>query len=136
MYPVPPYGTIEEEGLLFLKQAMGKANGKPLLIGFHHPPFETGLAPMDQQNLKNSDMLASLIADYKGDIRIICGHVHRAIAGTFAGRLCLTAPGTSHAVSINLRPDADNSLTREPGGFMLHEWRDGFCQSHHPCRRI
>lgn len=124
------HGDIAEDGLAFLKEALDKAAGKPVIVAFHHPPFHTGLHPMDKQNLRDSDRLATLLGAYKGELRIICGHVHRGITTSFAGHICMTAPGTSHAVTIDLREEANNSLTKEPGGFVLHEWRAGRFVSH------
>jgi Icc protein len=43
----------------------------------------------------------------------------------FGGVICQIAPGTSHAVSMDLRVDAPNCLTTEPGAFLLHEMRGG-----------
>jgi hypothetical protein len=47
------------------------------------------------------------------------------VVARFGNAICQIAPGTSHAVTLEQRRDATNSLTIEPGGFMLHEWRDG-----------
>lgn len=124
------YGLLADESLDFLRDALIKASGRPVLIGFHHPPVQTGLHVMDQQNLRNADALAKVIAGYEGPLQILCGYVHRATTSLLAGNICQPAPGTSHAVTLDLRPDADNSLTKGPGAFMLHEWRNGGFLSH------
>lgn len=120
------HGVLGEANLSYLGKVMRQANGKPLLISFHHPPVAIGLDVMDGNNLRDSDPLADCLREYDGDIRLITGHVHRSSTSLFANRVCLTCPGPSHAVSMDLRPNAINCLTKEPGGFMLHEWRDGF----------
>ena len=128
--PGEAYGVLDAQSLAFLQEAMMKAAGRPVLIGLHHPAILTGLHVMDQQNLLNHEAFANLIAGYEGPMQVLCGHVHRATTSLFAGHVCQTAPGTSHAVTLDLRSDAANSLTKEPGAFMLHEWRNGGFLSH------
>lgn len=120
------HGELSRQNLKYLEEVMDVAEGKPLLVGFHHPPVTIGLHVMDQNNLWQTKALAELLEKYEGDIRLITGHVHRSSTSLFANRICLTCPGPSHAVSMDLREDATNCLTKEPGAFMLHEWRDGF----------
>lgn len=124
------HGVFTAETLAFLKNKLAQLDGKPVLIGFHHPPFEVGIAPMDRHNLIDSDAFAAAISDYCGELRLVCGHLHRSITGLLAGHLCQVCPGTSHAVTLDQRADNGNSLTMEPGGFLLHEWRNGRFLSH------
>ncbi len=124
------HGQMQPASELFLKTQLREQGGKPALIGFHHPPFDSGLATMDRQRLNDPSPLAAAIRGYDGEIRLICGHLHRAIAGLFEGRLCHVCPGTSHAVTLDQREDAENSLTMEPGGFLLHELRGASFLSH------
>ena len=128
--PGAAHGTLGEQGLSYLQAALDLARNKPILLGFHHPPVLTGLHVMDQQNLLDHSGLTAIIEAYDGPLQIICGHVHRATTSLFAGKICQTAPGTSHAVTLDLRENAPNSLTKEPGGFLLHEWRNNGFLSH------
>lgn len=124
------YGSLASETLLFLDQSLATLDGKPVIIGLHHPPFEVGIRDMDVQNLKDAGKLAERLSSYAGEIRLACGHVHRFATSLFAGQICQIAPGTSHAVTLDQREAAGNSLTIEPGGFVLHEWRNGHFVSH------
>jgi len=124
------HGMLAPDTLAWLSGQLVELDGKPVLLGLHHPPFVTGLQAMDAQNLRNAVHLEDALTGYPGEIRVVCGHVHRSIAGLFAGRFCQICPGTSHAVTLDLRSDANNSLTVEPGAMMLHEWRDGRFLSH------
>ena len=56
---------------------------------------------------------------------MVCGHIHRSIVRNFEGVICQIAPGTSHAVTLDMRQSVPNCLTKEPGAFLLHEMRDG-----------
>lgn len=124
------HGTLAPDTLAWLSTQLAELNGKPVIIALHHPPFATGIQAMDAQNLRNANELEVALAGYSGEIRLICGHVHRSVAGLFAGRFCQICPGTSHAVTLDQRSNAGNSLTVEPGAMMLHEWRDGRFLSH------
>ena len=39
--------------------------------------------------------------------------------------ICQIAPGKSHAVTLDMREDVANCLTKEPGAFFMHEIRGG-----------
>lgn len=123
--PGKAHGHLSDKTLEHLRQGLDAADGRPVLVGLHHPPFLTGIEKMDIQNLRDSDRLRHILSDYRGELKLICGHVHRNIVTLFGRVLCQIAPGTSHAVTLDQRNDAPNCLTKEPGGFLLHEIRDG-----------
>lgn len=127
-----PHGQLDKATLNYLQQGLHTANGKPVIVGIHHPPFLTGKEKMDIQNLHDSAMLKRLLGNYGGEVRLICGHVHRNIVALFGRVICQIAPGTSHAVTMDQRIDAPNCLTREPGGFLLHELRGGLVSHNIP----
>ncbi|WP_420340054.1 phosphodiesterase [Roseibium sp.] len=124
------YGAFEPETLVFLERELDRLNDRPVLVGFHHPPLHVGIAPMDRNNLIKANGLEAAVSKYPGELRLVCGHLHRSIAGLFGSKLCQVCPGTSHAVTLDQRPENTNSLTVEPGGMMLHEWRDERFLSH------
>ncbi len=80
---------------------------------------------MDIQNLRDSRKLQSILSAYPGELKLVCGHIHRNITTLLGSVFYQIAPGTSHAVNIDLRVDAPNCLTKEPGEFLLHDLRDG-----------
>ncbi|EKF42861.1 metallophosphoesterase [Nitratireductor indicus C115] len=126
-----PYGLLEDETLAFLKAELDALSGKPVLVAMHHPPFATGIEAMDINNLRNAPALLNLIDTHAGEVRIICGHVHRNVTRTFGKAIALIAPGTSHAVTLDQREnDPPHTLSKEPGAFMMHEWRDNGIVSH------
>ena len=124
------HGALEADTVAFLQSELKRLDRKPVLVGLHHPPFPVGISPMDCQNLRDAAPLAEALSGYEGELRLVCGHLHRSISGLFSGCLCQVCPGPSHAVTLDQRPDNGNSLTMEPGGFMLHEWRGGRLLSH------
>ncbi|QDC02347.1 phosphodiesterase [Mesorhizobium sp. 8] len=120
------HGHLEADALDLLNDALKGLAGKPVLVGVHHPPFMTGIRPMDDNNLRNGAALQVMLDAYPGESRLVCGHVHRSVTRAFGTSIGLIAPGTSHAVTLDQREGNPHTLSLEPGGFMLHEWRDGF----------
>lgn len=119
------HGYLTDLSLEYLQETLFQLKGKSVIVTIHHPPILTGLEKMDIQNLRESKKLQSILSDYQGDLKLACGHIHRNIVAHFGSVICQIAPGTSHAVSMDLRVGAPNCLTKEPGGFLLHEMRGG-----------
>ncbi|NMG41932.1 phosphodiesterase [Chelativorans sp. ZYF759] len=120
------HGGLDPETLAFLRDRLARFNGKPVIVGLHHPPFTTGIHPMDLNNLRNGDHLRDILDAYRGEALLVCGHVHRGVTRMFGSSIGLIAPGTSHCVTLDQRIENPHTLSLEPSGFMLHEWRDGF----------
>ena len=119
------HGNLETDSLNFLRSSLNSAKEKPVIVASHHPPITTGIEKMDIQNLRDSDELKEILSTYQGELKLICGHIHRNIVTQFGNVICQIAPGVSHAVTIDLRKGSPNCLTKEPGSFLLHEIRDG-----------
>ncbi|MEM7524684.1 MAG: phosphodiesterase [Pseudomonadota bacterium] len=118
--PGEPDGDMTEEAQGYLTRALRQADGRPVLLALHHPPFATGIAHMDRIGLANADRLAEAIAGHKGELRIVCGHVHRCIMALCGEHPAMIAPSTAHAVAFDLRPDGPVELMMEPPGALLH----------------
>ncbi len=106
-----------------LDSTLALAPDRPTLILMHHPPFLTGMAGMDAIGLEGREAFAEVVRRHKQILRILCGHVHRAIDRPFAGTIAGTAPSTAHQLFLDLEPDARaNRFILEPGGYQLHLW--------------
>lgn len=119
------HGHLTDATLGYLQKQLSAMNKKSVIVAIHHPPVLTGIEKMDIQNLRNSKKLQTILSKFQGELRLVCGHIHRNIVAPFGNVICQIAPGTSHAVSMDLRVGAPNCLTKEPGGFLLHEMRGG-----------
>jgi 3',5'-cyclic AMP phosphodiesterase CpdA len=119
------HGHLTDASLDYLQNTLHGLHWKPVIVAIHHPPVLTGIEKMDIQNLRESRKLQNILSDYQGELRLVCGHIHRNIVAPFGKVICQIAPGTSHAVSMDLRAGAPNCLTLEPGGVLLHEIRGG-----------
>lgn len=127
--PGGPEGALGAAALAVLDEALAAADGRPVLVALHHPPFHTGIRMMDGMNLLDPSGLIGRIDAYPGELRVICGHVHRQIAGQAGRRVALIAPSVAHAVLLDHREDPPPDFIMEPAGMVLHDLKAGFVSS-------
>lgn len=122
------YGALDADTLDWLDATLGNSPARPALIFLHHPPFTTGIGHMDVQNLRNAGELAAIVRQHPRVRLISAGHVHRAVATTFAGMAATICPAPNHAVALDLDERLPPSFKTEPPAFFLHVWfpGDGF----------
>lgn len=120
-----PHGTLDEATLHWLDATLGASAQRPALLFLHHPPFVTGIAHMDRDNLRNADELAKLVGRHERVRLIACGHVHRATFTSFAGVPTTICPAPNHAVDLDLEEARGPSFRVEPPAFHLHAWFEG-----------
>jgi 3',5'-cyclic-AMP phosphodiesterase len=123
--PGRDYGTLERETLAWLETVLAAAPTRPALLFMHHPPFATGIAHMDVQNLRNAAELAAILQRHRRARLIAAGHVHRAVLTSFAGASATICPAPNHAVALDLEARLPPSFTIEPPAFHLHLWSPG-----------
>ncbi len=120
--PRHPHGELDHATLRWLDATLGASERRPALLFLHHPPFATGIAHMDRQNLRNADDLAAVVRRHKRVRLIACGHVHRATFTTFADVPTTICPAPNHAVDLDLAEARPPSFKVEPPAFHLHAW--------------
>lgn len=74
--------------------------------------------------------MAAILDNSKREMRIICGHLHNSIVSTIGGVTVLSSPATASSFPTDHRSDAPVGFTQDPGGYMLHEWNNGFRSSY------
>ncbi len=126
--PGAPHGMLDAATLTWLDTTLADAPARPALLFLHHPPFATGIAHMDVQNLRNADALGALLRRHPRARLVAAGHVHRAALTTFAGAAATICPAPNHAVALDLDGRWPPSFMVEPPAFHLHAWfpGDGF----------
>ncbi|MBV0913775.1 metallophosphoesterase [Anianabacter salinae] len=122
------HGTLAAESLDWLSSTLRGLQGRQVLLFMHHPPCTTGIAAMDDIGLLNHSELAEIVVAHAGPLQIACGHVHRMMIGQFAGRQVVIAPGTSHAVILDMRARMEFGFIPGHRGAVLHSFGD-HCQS-------
>jgi hypothetical protein len=80
---------------------------------------------LDAYLCRDGGRLAKVVARYPAVERIVCGHVHRFMTMRFAGTTLCTAPSTTTAIALQLKPDAPPRSFVEPPAFLVHHWRLG-----------
>jgi 3',5'-cyclic AMP phosphodiesterase CpdA len=123
--PGTNFGMLDAATLAWLDATLAASRTRPALMFLHHPPFVTGIAHMDVQNLRNAAELAARVRRHPRVRLIAAGHVHRATLTTFAGVAATICPAPNHAVALDLDARLPPSLTVEPPAFHLHGWFAG-----------
>jgi len=126
LVPQSSAGALDDPTLDFLESALRGAPQKPTLIAMHHPPFKSGIRFMDDIGLEGIQQLDDILKSAKNDIRIICGHLHGMIIGSIGNRIAIASPATSSSFDADYRDSAPVGFTTRPGGYMIHDWDNGF----------
>jgi 3',5'-cyclic AMP phosphodiesterase CpdA len=126
LVPKSSGGELSEDTLEFLVAALGEAPEKPTLIAMHHPPFLSGIRFMDEIGLQGIEQLEKILRSTKNDIRIICGHLHGTIIGSVGNTVAIVSPATASSFDADYRDNAPIGFTTRPGGYMIHDWDNGF----------
>jgi Icc protein len=119
--PEMPHGELDAVTLAWLDATLG-ASERPALVFLHHPPFVTGIAHMDVQNLRNAADLEAVLRRHHRVRLVAAGHVHRAVTTSFAGIAVTICPAPNHAVDLDLAALRAPSFRIEPPAFHLHAW--------------
>jgi 3',5'-cyclic AMP phosphodiesterase CpdA len=121
-------GNFDARRAAWLEAALAQS-AKPTIIVLHHPPIETGSGWMTEDlDAPWVRLLASVIAGKPQVIRLVTGHLHRAIVTAWAGTTLAVCPSTAPQVAIDFRsldpeaPDGRDMIVAESPGFALHYW--------------
>ncbi len=123
--PGAPHGHLDAATLRWLDATLAADATRPALLFLHHPPFVTGIAHMDRQNLRNADELAAVLVRHRRARLVAAGHVHRATTTLFAGIPATICPAPNHAVALDLGGRLPPSFMVEPPAFHVHAWVPG-----------
>jgi len=116
------HGTLCPEGAAFLDDSLTAIGTKPAIIATHHPWMHTGIRAMDADNLRNGAALMVRLEAHPAPVRMISGHVHRAVTGQIGRVTCQIAPATCHTVLTEHRTGQEPLLVLEPGGITVCHW--------------
>lgn len=119
------HGALAPAQLAWLKAVLDAGDGRPALVFMHHPPFTTGIAAMDAIGVREGASELRNLLEGRGDIlAVLCGHVHRAISGIFAGHRAFIAPAAGHQFAFD-PAGTGFRIVREPAQVALHTVVDG-----------
>ena len=125
-------GALGPERLAWLEAELERDRATPTLLAMHHPPLLIGMGVLDEIALAEVDRLAlrELIAANPQVKRIVAGHVHRGATGGIGGCPVFVCPSSYLQLALDLRPDSEIALVREPPCFGLHVTLDDELISH------
>lgn len=107
-------GELAPAAVDFARNALRTASG-PVLLALHHPPVPVGHRVMDRFGLQNPQVLEDLVRSDERIVAVLTGHVHTALATTFAGRPLLGAPGIASTMRLGSRIDPIADPDAVPG---------------------
>ena len=125
--PGENHGLLPEESLAWLDGVLREPFDGPLFVAFHQPPFNLHHPTMDQWMLRTREPFAAVL-EGKPVTALFAGHVHNAIAATFAGIPLRVAPGIRSSVPLPFEPaPAEDTLVDRTAypGLALHIHVDG-----------
>jgi Icc protein len=117
-----PGGEVDEPRLRWLETRLCEQPSRPTILFMHHPPFKTGIKPVDALGFRGVDELAALVRAHPQIVRVLGGHIHRPLQVPWAGTYASTAPSTAHQIVLELRERRPLGFVLEPPGFALHVW--------------
>ena len=124
-------GALGAEQLEWLDAELAAAPDALTLIAMHHPPFVTGMRPLDDLGIPAADRreLGEVIERHRRVCRVVAGHFHRAMTGDLAGRPVMTVPSTYVQFRLNFAAQ-EIEFAAVPAGFAVHAVVDGELISH------
>lgn len=96
----------------WLKGELDAAEGRPVWIFMHHPPFDVGIPYMDRIKLEDADAFGDIV-EGSAVRHIFFGHIHRTCFVTWRGISCSSLPSIAHQVPLD-RPALGTSYSIEP----------------------
>jgi 3',5'-cyclic-AMP phosphodiesterase len=124
-------GAFDEERRSWLKAELAAAAETPTIVAMHHPPLLTGMPAFDEIGLPEVDRIAlgELLAGAPNVLRVVAGHIHRAVFSTAGGCGVVVCPSTHLQAPLEIGT-TELHLVPEPPGFALHSRVDGGIASH------
>jgi 3',5'-cyclic AMP phosphodiesterase CpdA len=121
-------GALSAEQAAWLDETLLEDN-RPTVLVLHHPPIESGNGWMTESlHAPWVQRLAEVVRRHPQIIRMITGHLHRAIVTGWHGTTLAVCPSSAPQVAIDFReidgdnPDGRDMIVAEPPGFALHYW--------------
>lgn len=119
-------GAMCAERLAWLDARLAEEPERPTLIFMHHPPAKTGHALMDSMWCEGGDAMAEVVRRHPQVMRVVCGHMHRAVTLDWAGTTLCVAPSVTAQLELDLDPDRKPAWSRtEPRACLVHHWAPG-----------
>ena len=120
--------TAEDE--TWLDDALADEPDRPTIVAVHQPPFETGIWWMDCIGLRGAERLEAVVRRHGQVVKVLSGHVHRAIQSNWGTCSLWVGPSTSVTIAVDLDPAHPPAQSAEPAMFSLHAYTAAGLVSH------
>lgn len=131
------HGDYDEARAQWLAETLDAAPDQPTAVILHHPPIPSGIQWMDPDPRSPWILRLEQVLLGREQVKVLmCGHIHRAFHGLFAGHMVAAAPATSIQLTLDLTevdmhvPDGREILVEEPPGFTLLMSQGGQLTTH------
>ena len=121
-------GSFSGEQAAWLDATLA-ADDRPTVLILHHPPIESGNGWMTEDlDAPWVRRLAAVVERHPQVIRMVTGHLHRAIVTGWHGTTLAVCPSSAPQVAIDFRdinpddPDGRDMIVAEQPGFAVHWW--------------
>jgi 3',5'-cyclic-AMP phosphodiesterase len=96
-------GALAPESLAWLAGKLDRRTEEPTLILLHHPPFPSGIRPLDDNALVvGREDISRLVANYGGQLILFAGHIHRPYQTLWNGAYCAVGGSPAFQVALDL----------------------------------
>jgi hypothetical protein len=76
--------------------------------------------------LKNTNEFKTIISNFNGELRVVCGHIHCMMVANLNNHIAISSPSPSSSFEYDTRSSAPVGFMNEVDGCLLHKWNNGF----------
>ncbi|HDR2890786.1 TPA: metallophosphoesterase [Enterobacter asburiae] len=126
------YGSVDCH-LEWLSAQLSRADASPSLLFLHHPVIASGIPTLDATRCQGLDKLEECLNNTPGRLlAIAAGHVHRPVAGMFAGIPAYICSAVCPANPLWFGTENVPPVEKSPG-LMIHRYVEHELSSHFVC---
>jgi Icc protein len=112
-------GLYCERRETWLQDRLEAAEGRPVYLFMHHPPFGIGIPCLDAIALRDPQRFARLLNGRRNIRHLFYGHVHRPVCGSWHGIPVSTMRGLNHQVPFDLQASGSVPKSHEPPAYAV-----------------
>lgn len=111
-------GVLCDDRLAWLTSRLAQAGDKPVHIFMHHPPFDIGIAYVDNIKLQNGAEFARVLTSAANIRQVYFGHVHRMTSVHWNGIPFVSVPSLNHQVPL-VPESVSGEYSNEPPAYAV-----------------